>query len=216
MANRERQAQITQEISEIVGGANALADAEVSSHRGSEERHDCYREKKTSTDTAGRVVRITGPVVDVEFPRGSVPELFNALHAEITYKELAKTLTLEVAQHLGDNLVRTHLHAAHRRPGARRRGHRHRRLDLGARRRRRQGPRVQRARRLPRRSRLRQGLRQAGRSTASRRRSTSSSPAPRCWRPASRSSTCSPRTCVAARSPCSAVPASARRCSSRR
>jgi F-type H+-transporting ATPase subunit gamma len=27
MANRERQAQITQEISEIVGGANALADA---------------------------------------------------------------------------------------------------------------------------------------------------------------------------------------------
>jgi F-type H+/Na+-transporting ATPase subunit beta len=35
-------------------------------------------------DTNGRVVRITGPVVDVEFPRGSVPQLFNALHAEIT------------------------------------------------------------------------------------------------------------------------------------
>src|SRR3954449_8230236 len=63
-------------------------------------------EKETSTDTAGRVVRVTGPVVDVEFPRGSVPELFNALHAEVAYKELAKTLTLEVAQHLGDNLVR--------------------------------------------------------------------------------------------------------------
>jgi F-type H+-transporting ATPase subunit gamma len=29
MANRERQAQITQEISEIVGGANALADADA-------------------------------------------------------------------------------------------------------------------------------------------------------------------------------------------
>src|SRR6201747_3065225 len=57
--------------------------------------------------TAGRVVRITGPVVDIEFPRGSVPELFNALHAEITYEQMAKTLTLEVAQHLGDNLVRT-------------------------------------------------------------------------------------------------------------
>ena len=55
----------------------------------------------------GRVVRITGPVVDVEFPRGSVPELFNALHAEITYPEMAKTLTLEVAQHLGESLVRT-------------------------------------------------------------------------------------------------------------
>src|ERR1700760_1729572 len=62
--------------------------------------------EKTGSDTAGRVVRVTGPVVDVEFPRGSVPELFNALHAEITYKDLAKTLTLEVAQHLGDNLVR--------------------------------------------------------------------------------------------------------------
>src|SRR5947209_11198464 len=66
-------------------------------------------EKSTNSngsDTNGRVVRITGPVVDVEFPRGSVPQLFNALRAEITYEELAKTLTLEVAQHLGDNLVR--------------------------------------------------------------------------------------------------------------
>jgi F-type H+-transporting ATPase subunit beta len=56
---------------------------------------------------AGRVVRVIGPVVDVEFPRGSIPELFNALHAEITLPSVAKTLTLEVAQHLGDNLVRT-------------------------------------------------------------------------------------------------------------
>ncbi|WP_238423199.1 F0F1 ATP synthase subunit beta [Gordonia sp. 'Campus'] len=55
----------------------------------------------------GRVVRIIGPVVDVEFPRGSIPELFNALHAEVALPSVAKTLTLEVAQHLGDNLVRT-------------------------------------------------------------------------------------------------------------
>src|SRR6187200_176792 len=34
--------------------------------------------------TTGRVVRITGPVVDVEFPRGAVPDLFNALNAETT------------------------------------------------------------------------------------------------------------------------------------
>ncbi|AEF41695.1 F0F1 ATP synthase subunit beta [Hoyosella subflava] len=60
-----------------------------------------------SSTSNGRVVRVIGPVVDVEFPRGSVPELFNALHAEITLKAVAKTLTLEVAQHLGDNLVRT-------------------------------------------------------------------------------------------------------------
>src|ERR1700734_1258782 len=64
-------------------------------------------EKPTRSDTSGRVVRVTGPVVDVEFPRGSVPELFNALHAEGTFEELKKTLTLEVANHLGDNLVRT-------------------------------------------------------------------------------------------------------------
>src|SRR6476659_609515 len=63
-------------------------------------------DKATKKDTNGRVVRVTGPVVDVEFPRGSVPELFNALQAEITFEELAKTLTLEVALHLGDSLVR--------------------------------------------------------------------------------------------------------------
>jgi len=63
----------------------------------------------TATDetATGRVVRVTGPVVDVEFPRNSVPELYNALTVEVTFGELAKTLTLEVAQHLGDNLVRT-------------------------------------------------------------------------------------------------------------
>ncbi|GAA2376574.1 F0F1 ATP synthase subunit beta [Gordonia cholesterolivorans] len=57
--------------------------------------------------TAGRVARVIGPVVDVEFPRGAIPALFNALHAEVTLPAVAKTLTLEVAQHLGDNVVRT-------------------------------------------------------------------------------------------------------------
>ncbi len=54
----------------------------------------------------GRVTRVIGPVVDIEFPRGAVPDLFNALKAEITLPSVAKTLTLEVAQHLGDNIVR--------------------------------------------------------------------------------------------------------------
>ena len=54
----------------------------------------------------GRVVRVTGPVVDVEFPRNEVPELYNALTLEVAFGDLAKTLTLEIAQHLGDNLVR--------------------------------------------------------------------------------------------------------------
>jgi F-type H+-transporting ATPase subunit beta len=55
----------------------------------------------------GRIVSVTGPVVDVEFPRGSVPEQFSALKVEIEFEQLRKTVTLEVASHLGDNLVRT-------------------------------------------------------------------------------------------------------------
>ena len=56
---------------------------------------------------AGRVVRVTGPVVDVEFPRDAMPDLFNALKVDVTLADLSKTLTLEVAQHLGENVVRT-------------------------------------------------------------------------------------------------------------
>jgi F-type H+/Na+-transporting ATPase subunit beta len=56
--------------------------------------------------TTGRVVRVTGPVVDVEFPRNALPELYTALQVEITFGALAKTLTLEIAQHLGDNMAR--------------------------------------------------------------------------------------------------------------
>lgn len=54
----------------------------------------------------GRVVRVIGPVVDAEFPRDAMPEIYNALHVEVTLSEGTKKLTLEVAQHLGDNLVR--------------------------------------------------------------------------------------------------------------
>jgi F-type H+-transporting ATPase subunit beta len=60
----------------------------------------------TAETTTGRVVRVTGPVVDVEFPRNSVPELYTALTVDVEFGDLAKELTLEVAQHLGDNLIR--------------------------------------------------------------------------------------------------------------
>jgi F-type H+-transporting ATPase subunit beta len=63
--------------------------------------------QEPATALKGRIVSVTGPVVDVEFPSGAVPELFNALKTEIEFEELRKTVTLEVAQHLGDNLVRT-------------------------------------------------------------------------------------------------------------
>ncbi|WP_395725633.1 F0F1 ATP synthase subunit beta [Nakamurella sp.] len=56
--------------------------------------------------TTGRVVRVIGPVVDVEFPRGQVPALLNALHVEVTQGGPARTLTLEIGLHLGDDIVR--------------------------------------------------------------------------------------------------------------
>ncbi|SCL13059.1 F-type H+-transporting ATPase subunit beta [Micromonospora inyonensis] len=52
------------------------------------------------------MVRVIGPVVDAEFPRDAMPALFNALNVDVTLSGGEKTLTLEVAQHLGDNLVR--------------------------------------------------------------------------------------------------------------
>jgi F-type H+-transporting ATPase subunit beta len=54
----------------------------------------------------GRVVRIIGPVVDVEFAPDEMPEIFNALTVERTLGEDTRTLTLEVAAHIGDNMVR--------------------------------------------------------------------------------------------------------------
>ncbi|MEV0279192.1 F0F1 ATP synthase subunit beta [Streptomyces sp. NPDC050610] len=57
----------------------------------------------------GRVARVIGPVVDVEFPVDAMPEIYNALHVEVAdpaENGKLKTLTLEVAQHLGDGVVR--------------------------------------------------------------------------------------------------------------
>jgi len=54
----------------------------------------------------GRVARVIGPVVDIEFPSDAMPAIFNALHVEVELSGTTRTLTLEVAQHIGDNLVR--------------------------------------------------------------------------------------------------------------
>lgn len=67
-------------------------------------------EAATPGSTAtGRVSRVIGPVVDVEFPVDAMPEIYNALHVEVADPAedgKRKTLTLEVAQHLGDGVVR--------------------------------------------------------------------------------------------------------------
>ena len=55
----------------------------------------------------GRVIQVMGPVVDVEFPPGALPEIYTALrvsNASIDARE--GNLVLEVAQHLGENTVR--------------------------------------------------------------------------------------------------------------
>ena len=57
--------------------------------------------------TVGKVTQVLGPVVDVEFPPGGLPEVYTALkvtNANISNE--ADNLTLEVAQHLGENTVR--------------------------------------------------------------------------------------------------------------
>jgi F-type H+/Na+-transporting ATPase subunit beta len=54
----------------------------------------------------GRIARVIGPVVDVEFPVDTMPEMYNALHVDLEMGGETRTLTLEVAQHIGDGMVR--------------------------------------------------------------------------------------------------------------
>ena len=61
----------------------------------------------TDTKQDGRVVAIAGPVIDVVFPRGSLPELNSAIEFTIENKGGESTVVLaEVAQQLGDSRVR--------------------------------------------------------------------------------------------------------------
>jgi F-type H+-transporting ATPase subunit beta len=55
----------------------------------------------------GRVVRVIGPVVDVEFPPGELPEIHTALKLSIDLGGTTTLVTCEVAQHIGDSVVRT-------------------------------------------------------------------------------------------------------------
>jgi F-type H+-transporting ATPase subunit beta len=58
----------------------------------------------------GKVIQITGPVIDVEFPPGDLPNIYNALEIKRPSKEGSDgaddTLVVEVQQHLGNNWVR--------------------------------------------------------------------------------------------------------------
>ena len=55
----------------------------------------------------GKIIQVLGPVVDVEFPPGELPEIFTALRTtNSAIDEREDNLVLEVAQHLGENTVR--------------------------------------------------------------------------------------------------------------
>ena len=166
------------------------------------------------TGGTGRISRVIGPVVDVEFPPDALPEIYNALHVERELGEQPPSLTLEVALHIGDDVVRAI--ALQPTDGLTRRAAV---VDTGA------------AISVPVGDATKGHVFNAlgepldvqtspptptGRSTGPRPPSTSSRARPRSSRPASRSSTCSPPTSPVARSACSAVPASARPSSSRR
>jgi F-type H+-transporting ATPase subunit beta len=54
-------------------------------------------------ENIGKVVQVMGPVVDIRFEDNKLPELLNAIKVEVGEK---KYLTVEVAQHIGDDVVR--------------------------------------------------------------------------------------------------------------
>ncbi|HBE94396.1 MAG TPA: F0F1 ATP synthase subunit beta [Desulfovibrio sp.] len=55
----------------------------------------------------GKIVQVIGAVVDVEFPEGKLPNILNALDIKNPNNTDAPDLVCEVAQHLGNNVVRT-------------------------------------------------------------------------------------------------------------
>ena len=88
--NRARQAEITQQITEIVGGSAHLNN-----------------NLKGNNMSNGRVTQVMGPVIDVRFEHNEVPEINNALIIEVPKEDGTFELTLEVALQLGDDVVRT-------------------------------------------------------------------------------------------------------------
>ena len=54
----------------------------------------------------GKVVQVIGPVVDIEFPAGELPEILNAIKIKGKAADQEINLTVEVMQHLGDSVTR--------------------------------------------------------------------------------------------------------------
>ena len=178
--NKVRQANITREMIEIASGAERALTRQDA---GGNQNHGDRRHRPRPAESS----RSPDPVVDIEFPAGQLPAIYNAVEIQ---REGQEPLTCEVQQHLGNNWVRAV--AMTTTDGLARGvdGPRHRRPDHGPGRRGDARSRLRRARSC--RSTARAPVdaerppadppRPAGRSTSSRPRSRSS-------RPASRSST---------------------------
>jgi len=54
----------------------------------------------------GKIVQVIGPVIDVQFDKNKIPEIYNALEIEFTVSGKKNKLVLEVQQNLGDGMVR--------------------------------------------------------------------------------------------------------------
>ena len=64
-------------------------------------------ERMTQPRTSeGRVMTVTGPVIEVEFPPDALPEINYALEVERTIEGKTDTITAEVSQHIGDSVVK--------------------------------------------------------------------------------------------------------------
>ena len=55
----------------------------------------------------GQIVQCIGAVVDIKFPRGSMPKVYDALMIDASETNAEEGLTFEVQQQLGDGIVRT-------------------------------------------------------------------------------------------------------------
>ncbi len=161
----------------------------------------------------GKIVQIIGPVIDVEFEAGHLPEIYNALRvvSDGTGGTTELDVIAEVEQHLGENRVRA---VAMKPTDGMQRGMAA--TDLGHPIEVPVGPgTLGRVMNVlgepvdfpdrPVEAKERWSIHRAAPS------SRTSRPSSRCSRPASRSSICSSRTCRAGRSACSVAPASARR-----
>ena len=82
-------------------------------------------------ENIGKVIKISGPAVDVQFEEATMPPIYQALRVTSDGFNVPTPISviLEVQQHLGEGRVRTVAMEAHRRHGARHEGHRPGRAD---------------------------------------------------------------------------------------